>query len=65
MGLSFHDEASMVEATETFLHFTPENSNTISGKGSISDDGSLCSAPDHLILDNSDNEKYQPGEEGP
>jgi len=68
MGLSFHDEASMVEATGTFLHFTPDNSNTIPGKGSISDDGSVCFTPDHLNpldsldLDNSEDEKYQLGD---
>lgn len=39
MGLSFHDETSMVEVMESFLHFTPGDSNdsiTVVETGSIS-----------------------------
>ena len=38
MGLSFHDEASMVEVVGSFLYFTPDgsDSNSISEMGSIS-----------------------------
>ena len=42
MGLSFHDEASMVEVVESYLHFTPASDdsdlNSIPEMGSISQD---------------------------
>ena len=38
MGMSFHDEASMVEVMGSFLHFTPDSSDpdSIPEMGSIS-----------------------------
>ena len=44
MGLSFHDEPSLVEAVSD-LRFEAADSNPISGKGSISLDGSLRTGP--------------------
>jgi hypothetical protein len=43
IGLSFHDEASMVEAVGSLLHFTPDgsdrNSESIPDMGSINQEG--------------------------
>jgi hypothetical protein len=44
MGLSFHDEPSLVEAVGS-LRFEAADSNPIPGTGSISLDGSLRTEP--------------------
>ena len=44
MGLSFHDEPSLVEAVGS-LRFEAANPNPIPGMGSISLDGSLRTGP--------------------
>jgi hypothetical protein len=44
MGLSFHDEPSLVEAVSD-LRFEAANPNPIPGTGSISLDGSLHTGP--------------------
>ena len=44
MGLSFHDEPSLVEAVGS-LRFEAANPNPIPGTGSISLDGSLRTGP--------------------
>ena len=44
MGLSFHDEPSLVEAVGS-LRFEAADPNPISGTGSISLDGSLRTGP--------------------
>jgi hypothetical protein len=44
MGLSFHDEPSLVEV----LHFAPDNPNPIPEMGSISQDEDIRTAPEHL-----------------
>ena len=44
MGLSFHDEPSLVEAVSS-LKFEAADPNAMPGTGSISLDGSLCTGP--------------------
>ena len=44
MGLSFHDEPSLVEAVSS-LRFEVADPNPIPGTGSISLDESLCTGP--------------------
>jgi hypothetical protein len=44
MGLSFYDEPSLVEA----LRFAPDDSNPIPQMGSISHDGDIGIAAEHL-----------------
>ena len=39
MGLSFHDESSMVEASIGSLRFAPEITNSISENGIIDEEG--------------------------
>jgi hypothetical protein len=47
MGLSFHDEPSLVEAVSS-LHFAADNPNPNVGMGSLSEDGNLGVVPDDL-----------------
>ena len=49
MGLSFHDEASLVEAISTLQFNAPvDNPNSNLGTGSINQDGSLYIVHDDL-----------------
>ena len=47
MGLSFHDEPSLVEAVSS-LQFAADHPNPIVGTGSLSEDGNLGIEPDDL-----------------
>jgi len=47
MGLSFHDEPSLVEALDS-LQFAADHPNSIVGMGSLSEDGNLGMEPDDL-----------------
>jgi len=47
MGLSFHDQASLVEAVDS-LQFAADHPNPIVGMGSLSEDGNLGIEPDDL-----------------
>ena len=47
MGLSFHDEPSLVEAVDS-LQFGADNPNPIVGMGSLSEDRNLGIDPDDL-----------------
>ena len=50
MGLSFHNEASLVEAVDS-LQFAADHPNPIVGMGSLSEDGNLGIEPDDLNAD--------------
>ena len=45
MGLSFHDDTSMVETAESDLRFGPDDPNPNPETGRISQDGSIQFAP--------------------
>jgi hypothetical protein len=47
MGLSFHDETSLVETVGS-LQFAVDHSNPILGMGSLSEDENLGIEPDNL-----------------
>ena len=47
MGLSFHDQSSLVEAVDS-LQFAADHPNPIGGMGSLSEDGNLGIEPDDL-----------------
>ncbi len=47
MGLSFHDEPSLVEAVSS-LQFAADHPNPMVGMGSLSDDENLGIEPDDL-----------------
>jgi hypothetical protein len=47
MGLSFHDEPSLVETVDS-LQFAADYLNPIVGMGSLCEDGDLGTEPDHL-----------------
>jgi hypothetical protein len=47
MGLSFHNEPSLVEAVGS-LQFAADHPNPIAGMGSLSEDGNLGIEPDDL-----------------
>jgi hypothetical protein len=48
MGLSFNDEPSLVEAAESVLRFAPDEPNPIPQMESITQDGNIRIAPEHL-----------------
>jgi hypothetical protein len=50
MGLSFHDEPSLVDTVDS-LHFAADHPNPIVGMESLSEDGSLGIEPDDLNAD--------------
>jgi hypothetical protein len=50
MGLSFHDETSLVKVAESALRFASDGPISISETESIVQDGGLRFAPDHLSL---------------
>jgi hypothetical protein len=50
MGLSFHDEPSLVESVGS-LRFAADHPNPIVGMGSLREDGNLGTEPDELNAD--------------
>jgi hypothetical protein len=61
MGLSFDDEASMLEAAGNFMYFAPEDPNATSEIGSISQDGSSFIASDPIPETRSMSEERREG----
>ena len=59
MGLSFHDESSMVEASIGSLRFTPDIENPTSGNGII-DEERIHDDSEIQLSGNSDIEMVEP-----
>ena len=61
MGLSFDDDASMVEAAGNFMYFAPEDPNPMSEMECISQDGSSFIASDPIPETRSMSEERREG----